>query len=198
MRGAASDAEGLATLSDGARLVSFERDHRIWLYPAAGGAPRPVPKPDAPFPDNAGMEALTAYSAAGPTAYLVGAEGGAVWLCSVSADCRPTALGEMVPAGFGLTGLAAYGNEGDLAMLARAYDPQRGIRISIRLIADATSGRARLIDELTMASPLTRDNFEAIAIVRRPAGGIRMYLLSDDNGSPAQHTYLLAFDRNAR
>ena len=197
VRGVASDAEGLTTLSNGDRLVSFERTHRIWLYPAAGGTPRPVPKPDAEFPENAGMEALTAYAAAGPTAYLVGGEGGDVWLCSVSSSCRPTTLGRMVPPGFGLTGLAAYGNEGDLAMLARVYDPQQGNRISVKLIADAATDRPRLLDELTMAAPLTRDNFEALAIVPRPAGGIRVYLLSDDNGSQTQHTYLLAFDRTA-
>jgi hypothetical protein len=38
------------------------------------------------------------------------------------------------------------------------------------------------------------DNFEGIAVVPRPTGGIRLYLVSDDNGSAAQRTYLLAFD----
>jgi len=47
---ARGDAEGLAVLANGDRLVSFERDHRIWLYPAAGGPPRPPPPPPPPFP----------------------------------------------------------------------------------------------------------------------------------------------------
>jgi hypothetical protein len=47
---------------------------------------------------------------------------------------------------------------------------------------------------MTMAAPLTIDNFEGVAAVLRPDGGIRVYLLSDDNGSPVQHTYLLTFD----
>jgi hypothetical protein len=195
LREAESDAEGLTTLPNGDRLVSFERDHRIWRYPAAGGPPRPVPKPDATFPDNEGMEALTAYPAAGPTAYLVGSEGGRVWLCDVSAACRETTLGEMVPAGLSLTALASFG-KGDLALLCRAYDPKQGNRIAVRLVANANQDGGRLLDEFTMAAPLTRDNFEAIAIVPRPAGGIRVYLLSDDNGSASQRTYLLAFDWN--
>ena len=45
-----ADSEGLAVLRNGDRLVSFERQHRIWLYPARGGSPRPVPHPEsAPF-----------------------------------------------------------------------------------------------------------------------------------------------------
>ena len=34
-----SDAEGLAILENGDRLISFERHHRILLYPAKGGVP---------------------------------------------------------------------------------------------------------------------------------------------------------------
>jgi hypothetical protein len=41
---------------------------------------------------------------------------------------------------------------------------------------------------------LTRDNFEGVTVVARPAGVYRFYLISDDNFSPTQHTYLLAFD----
>ncbi len=83
------DAEGLAILANGDRLVSFERDHRIWLYPrqpdGTYGLPRAVNKPATAFPDNEGMEALTVYPIAGPDAYLVGGEEGEVWLCKLSA-----------------------------------------------------------------------------------------------------------------
>jgi hypothetical protein len=101
----------------------------------------------------------------------------------------------MVPAGLGLTALAWFGKR-DLAILCRSYDPKQGNRIAVRLVANANEDGGRLIDEFTMAAPLTRDNFEAIAIVPRPAGGIRVYILSDDNGSASQRTYLLAFDWN--
>jgi len=38
------------------------------------------------------------------------------------------------------------------------------------------------------------DNFEGIAVVPRATGGIRLYIVSDDNASASQRTYLLAFD----
>ena len=53
--------------------MSFERNHRIWLYAADDSPPRPAPMPDADFPANGGMEALTVYPAAGP-GFLSGRE----------------------------------------------------------------------------------------------------------------------------
>jgi hypothetical protein len=41
---------------------------------------------------------------------------------------------------------------------------------------------------------LSVDNFEGLAAVPGPAGGIRFYLVSDDNASREQRTLLLAFD----
>jgi hypothetical protein len=41
--------------------------------------------------------------------------------------------------------------------------------------------------------PLTIDNFEGLAVVRDPSGGVLVYLLSDDNYSPLQRTLLLRF-----
>jgi hypothetical protein len=189
-----ADAEGLEVLPGGDRLVSFEKNHRIWRYPADGGVPRPVPKPDAAFPANEAMEALTYYPAAGPGAYLVGAEGGSIWLCGLETMCRPTEFGRLVPAGLGLTALAAYGDHGAFAMLGRSWDRVRGNRISVRLIDTAGAPSGRVVDEMTIARPLTVDNFEGVAVTPRADGGLRLYLLSDDNGSATQHTYLLAFD----
>jgi hypothetical protein len=189
-----TDAEGLDVLPDGSRLVSFEGNDRILLYPPDGGPPRPAPRPEARFPQNTGMEAIALYPAAGADAYLVGSEGGTVWLCRLSGSCSETTLGTFVPTGMNLTALAAYGEDGAFAMLSRAYEPRTGVRISVRLIANSAAG-ARLLDEMTMAPPLNVDNFEGIAAVRRPDGGIRLYLVADDNGSDTQRTYLFAFDR---
>lgn len=192
--GGDADAEGLEVLPDGGRLVSFEGAHRIWLYPADGSAPRPMPQPDRPFPANEGMEAITRYPAAGRGAYLVGSEGGTIWRCNLSATCSETAFGALVPSGFGLTALSVFGEDGAFAMLGRAYDPVRGARIRVRLVTTTGAPEGRTLDEMTMAAPLSVDNFEGIAVVPRPTGGIRLYLVSDDNGSPEQRTYLLAFD----
>ncbi len=95
---------------------------------------------------------------------------------------------KQVPTGFGLTALAAYGEVGAFAMLARAYEPRSGTRVSVRLI-DATRAReGRVLDEMRLAPPFTVDNFEEIAVAPRSPDGIRLYLLSDDNGSTAQRT----------
>ena len=189
-----ADAEGLDLLPDGDRLVTFEGRDRIWLYPADGSAPRPTFQPDATFPTNEGMEAITLYPAAGPGAYLVGSEGGTIWLCGLSATCRETGFGTLSPSGLGLTALSSYGEDGAFAMLGRSYDPLRGPRISVRLIGTTGAPAGRVLDEMTIAGPLSVDNFEGISVMPRVSGGVRLYLLSDDNGSAAQRTYLFAFD----
>ena len=46
---------------------------------------------------------------------------------------------------------------------------------------------------IALKLPGTTDNFEGIAAERR-GDGVRLYLLSDDNGNPPQRTLLLAFN----
>lgn len=190
-----TDAEGLAVFPNGDRLVSFERDDRIWLYSREeGAARRDVPKPDVQFPNNRGMEALSVYPAGGADAYLVASEDGRLWLCHVSEPCREAPPRQLPGDGFGLAGMASYGKRA-VALLYRAYDAKQGVRVSLRLIDDPMSPDGRVVDELTIAAPLTRDNFEGVAAVPSPDGTvIRFYLIADDNSSDIQHTYLQAFD----
>jgi hypothetical protein len=196
------DAEGLAVLANGDRLVSFERDHRIWLYPrladGAFGAPRAVNKPATTFPQNEGMEALTAYPVAGPDAYLVGGEEGEVWLCKVSAPC--VGLAPQSPPDFtwGLTGFAAFEGQA-IASLYRSFDPVRGWRGQVRFVVDprAPAARQALAATLTLDGAVSRDNFEGIALAKTPAGSTRVYLLTDDNDATFERTLLMAFDWTA-
>jgi hypothetical protein len=189
-----ADAEGLAVFPNGDRIVSFERNDRIWLYSADGGpARREVPKPDSPFPTNQGMEALTTYPSAGSDTYLVGSEGGRLWLCHLSSACREAPARPLPGEGFGLSSAASYGDSA-VALLYRAYDSTRGSRISLRLIDHPMIAGSPLIDELKVAALLTRDNFEGVAVIARPGGVYRFYVISDDNFSQTQHTYLIAFD----
>ena len=84
-----------------------------------------------------------------------------------------------------------------MALLARSFNPQRGVRVVVRLFGRAAidSPSVPLLDELVLSEPLTRDNFEGIAVVNSGQPGIlRLYLLSDNNFSDSQKTYLLAFD----
>ena len=187
-----ADAEGLALLPNGDRLVSFERRHRIWLYPANGGPPRPVPSPAATFPDNGGMEALAPDPETAPDAYVVGGEvSGDTWTCRVSAPCVSGPTVEK-PEEFGL--VAAKPLPGmRIAYLLRAFDPVRGNRISLEIFRSGT-----LVARMDLARPVTVDNFEGLAAVPRPGDGFRFYVLSDDNADASQRTLLLAFDWRPR
>lgn len=184
-----SDAEGIAELADGDRLVSLERDDRILLYPAGGGPPRRAPSPDATFPDNLGMEALAQDPATGPDAYIVGGEAsGQTWRCRLSSGCTADAL-VAKPGEFGLTAVAPLPG-GGRAYLLRAFNVLQGVRITLRIVgADGAT-----LDELKLVAPLTVDNFEGVAALPRADGSLRLYLISDDNFSKLQRTLLLAFD----
>ena len=186
---AASDSEGLAILPNGDRLVSFEGQDRVWLYPARGGAPRPAPLPQASFPQNAGLEALGPAPSIAPDAYLAGAEdSGLVWICRVSTTCIATTPLTKPPE-FGLVAIRSLGN-GRTAYLVRAFDPLRGNRIGLEIRKGAD-----LVARLDLARPLTVDNFEGVSAVPLPGGGTRFFLISDDNfNTRSQRTLLLAFD----
>lgn len=197
---AKGDAEGLALLPNGDRLVSFEREHRIWLYPSTGpgtwGTPRAVPKPATVFPDNEGMEAIAAYPIAGADAYLVGGEEGEAWLCRLSTSCQSIAPQQGPDFTWGLTAMAAFNGQA-IATLHRGYDPIRGWRAIVRFIADplASAAKQRHTASLHLDGTTTRDNFEGLALSASPSGATRIYLLSDDGAVSAnQRTLLLAFD----
>jgi hypothetical protein len=183
-----ADSEGLARLPNGDLLVSFEQRHRIWLYPANGEPPRDAPAPQAQFPANGGMEALSGDPAAGPDAYLTGGEDGAqLFACRLSGGCAPAGALERPGREFGLVAVRRL-PEGRTAYLLRAFDPLRGNRIVLKI--DGPHGE---VDRLELARPMTVDNFEAVAAVPI-RGGLRFYLLSDDNFQKIQRTILMAFD----
>lgn len=187
-----ADAEGLARLPGGDRLVSFERRHRILLYPATGEAPRQVPAPQDSFSANGGMEALAPDPETGADAYVVGIEdSGDTWTCRLTASCTRGPSVEK-PEEFGLVGIRRLPPMQTIYLL-RAYDAARGSRISLQIF-----GSASMVARMDLAAPMTVDNFEGLAAVPRADGGVRFYLLSDDNGNASQRTLLLAFDWRPR
>ncbi len=184
-----ADSEGLALLANGDLLISFEEHDRIWLYPAAGGPPHPVPSPAVQFPFNEGMEALAPDPERGPHAYFTGAEtSGLTWLCNVNAACTDGPKVDL-PLGFGLVAARRL-PQGRTAWLLRAYNPVTKSVIDIRI----TDAAGKTIDQQQIRGPLTVDNFEGLSAVPRADGTIRFYLISDDNFSPSQRTLLVAFD----
>lgn len=187
-----ADAEGLARMANGDLLISFERDDRIWLYPADGRPPHAVPSPDVKFPPNLGMEALATDPDRGATAYIAGGEStGRTWSCTLTTTCveGPTVP---LPPTFNLVATRRL-PKGRTAWLLRSYTPVTGNAVTLRV----TDADGRVIEEQTLRRPLTADNFEGLAAVPGPGGKIRFYLISDDNFSPSQRTLLLAFDWTA-
>jgi hypothetical protein len=183
------DSEGLALMANGDLLISFERHDRIWLYPKDGGPPRAVPSPAVTFPFNEGMEALAPDPDKGPGAYFAGGETtGRTWSCTLTGPCVDGPKVELA-LGFGLVAARRL-PQGRTAWLLRAFNPITKSVIDLRI----TDAAGHTIDEMELRGPLTVDNFEGLAAVPKPDGGIRFYLISDDNFSSAQRTLLLAFD----
>jgi hypothetical protein len=185
------DAEGLMLTADGDLLVSFERDHRIWRYgPVEQPRPRPAPvaHPDFDFPLNDGMEGI----ARTPAGWRVAGESGGVWDCT-SVGCRVVTSPPATPlpdSEYRITGMDRDPSGDGFLVVQRSYRPPVDARARVRRMApDGTLGPVLI--ELKL--PGVTDNFEGIAAVARGAG-VRLYILSDDNGNPAQRTLLLAFD----
>lgn len=183
------DAEGLALLAGGDLLISFERNHRIWLYPAAGGAPRVVNAPNEAFPENDGMEALAADPDRGPTAYVTGGEAsGQTWTCAVGTPCKAGPQLDLAE-GVGLVAMRRL-PEGRTAYLLRSFSVATGPVIRLRVLDRA----GRLVGSKSISRPDAVDNFEGLAALPRPDGSVRFYILSDDNFSAIQRTLLFAYD----
>jgi len=184
-----ADAEGLVLWPNGDLMVSFERDHRIWVYPARGGPPRVAPHPRTAFPDNGGMEALAQAPSQGASAYLVGREDTReTWICRLGADCQPGFIAPSEGPGMLVAARALPGNR--WALLLRDFQPLFGN--TIQLVITDSAGRP--LDRLSIRRPATMDNHEGLAALPRPDGSVRFYVLSDDNFNPTQRTLLVAYD----
>ena len=187
------DAEGLVLTGNGELLVSFERDHRIWSYGllSALTAPRAVPSPDHAFGENDGMEGV----AAAPGGWRVTGESGGVWDCAPGGGCLTVVAPPTPPlkdSEYRITGMDRDPSGDGWLVVQRSYAPPIDARARVRRMAPDGSLGPVLIE---LKLPGTTDNFEGIAAETR-AGRTRLYILSDDNFSPAQRTLLLAFDLN--
>ena len=195
-----ADAEGLAILPGGDLLVSFERDHRVWRYDRDGQWLGERGIPAFAFTENDGLEGI---AASGDDAFWAAGENGGLWLCLVN-ECRVTmAPPDVIPADDDLrvTSLIVDADEG-LWALMRAYHEDRNTntiviaRMAMGLGHPEGQWGAYWAPLARFTAPATVDNFEGISAVRRPGGGVRLYILSDDNFNPGQRTLLLAFDVN--
>jgi hypothetical protein len=195
------DAESLARLADGSILVSFEREHRIWRYPAAGNAlagrpeawEMPAGLPGAP--GNGGLEALVALvdgSLLALTEEQTYGAGVAAYLWREGGWSR---LGYVHGTGFRPTGAARL-PDGDILVVERQNLLLAGPSVRLVRLAAADIRPGARLEGREIARwglPLTVDNFEAVATRRGPGGETLIYLLSDDNFHPLQRTLLVMF-----
>lgn len=200
--GKRSDAEDLARLPDGRWAVSFERWHRIELYPddpeGPVGRPQRLKRPPGAeeAPGNGGIEALAALPDGRLLAIEEGGESGAgrhrAWIGGEKGWERLTYLGEAPYRPTAATALPG----GDLLVLERRASLLGGfgariVRVPGDRIAAGVAIEGREIARLE--PPLAVDNFEGMAAVPEADGGIRIFLVSDDNFWALQRTLLMSF-----
>jgi hypothetical protein len=199
-----ADSEGMAHMPDGSWLVSFEQEHRIWHYPTLDGVPTKIDDPPhiRRQPANGGIETLTAL------------DDGTIVAISEQYGERPnTRLGWIgTPEAGGHYGWSTFDYaaiphfdptsivrlpDGSFALLERAWDILRGVRIRVmRFDAEQLRpGNTIHAEELAfLATPYAVDNLEGIAAARGPRGETLLWLISDDNFNPLQRTLLLMFE----
>lgn len=206
------DAEGLTTTggdpTKGEAYVSFEHFHRIWRYDLGANGFDALPKQIiterrlGQMPANSGIEALT----------LIGPETGGddQRLLALTEDARNAKgnrkafliegrkierLATRLDAPFKPTDIARLPN-GDFLLLERSFSILAGPGMELRLInaADVKPGATldgRLL--LRADNKHTIDNMEGLAVRQDEKGQIFVYLISDNNCSVLQHTYLMMF-----
>lgn len=189
--GPAADAEGLTRTPDGLR-VSFEREHRIMRLDGNRlSAPR-VPQGAADLGHNRGMEALATLPDGRLLAIAESRAGDVFPLWSGPRDGPFRPGGLPVSSRHAVTGADAT-PDGRLYVLQRHYSPATGVSIRLLVYRPGADGlpdpaSARLIAAYEDASGI--DNMEGVAAVPR-AGGVDLWLISDDNFSTDQRTLLV-------
>lgn len=202
-----ADAEAMALLPDGGIAVAFERQHRVWHYPALRdgtdpllGVPTPIPTPAdlAKAEDNGGLEAMEAL----PDGRLVGfaeelsdRRGNHMgWIFGGTA-ATPSPLKLEATGIFKPTDLKRLPS-GDLLLLERRYTVAGGPGARLSIIEAAALDGTKPIRSRELAvipAQLTVDNFEALGVWQDAAGQTYALILSDDNFSAVQRTLLLEF-----
>jgi hypothetical protein len=198
------DSEGMAHLPDGSWLVSFERHHRIWHYPALDGVPVAIDLPEdfRRQPANGGVETLTALADGRIVAiseeYSVRPGFNVGWIgqpdgkdryrwsrfsYATIADFNPTAMVRLP--------------DGSFAVLERAFDFVHGVRVRVmHSAADQLrpGGEIHAEELARLASPYAVDNLEGISAAKGAHGETLLWLISDDNFNPLQRNLLLMFE----
>jgi hypothetical protein len=198
----AADSESLALLPDGSFVVGFEHQHRLWRYSGATGRPEgpatvlPPPPGLERAPENGGIEAMVALGSGrllALTEFWVQGDRINGWYDGP----------DWKPVGYRFAGAfrpsdAAVLPSGDVLVLERAYNPQRGVvgvnfrQVEARRLKKGATVTGLLVGQL--APPLVLDNFEGLDCRKEPGGATVLYVISDDNFNRQQRTLLLKFE----
>lgn len=197
------DAEGL-DLSDGIAFVSFEREHRILAFNLAGcgAAARGVEvarfgsriagMTDA-MPANGGAEGLV-LTAKGELLLAIETPDAGLPIAQLDALGNARLVARIARRGAPvLTGIDRFGDT--LYAVLRSYMPLVGNTIEV--VALPLPGSEQILPArriIRLEPQHGTDNFEGIALQHRDEGGLRLWLVSDDNFSSRQRTLLYAFD----
>lgn len=198
------DSESLTTDPETGRMwAGFENYNQIWRYDAAFATAEShaAPRAMAKWPVNGGPEAMIRLS---DGRFLIfseeapGPEGSTALLIfpgdPTTPGAIPLAAGYRAPAGYRVTD-GVHLPDGRLVLLHRRFSLMEGLSAIVAILDPATvrPGHAVAAREIArLASPLTVDNMEAIA-VSEEGGRVILWIASDDNFSPLQRTLLLKF-----
>jgi hypothetical protein len=197
LRGNDRDAEDVAVLPDGQRLVVFERNARLgWFPPGSARQMRTASLLDLVPGSNEDIESV------------VPLPDGKVFLIAEAIGPRHGVLSAWI----GLPGSwasleyhrfasdvsgAALLPGGDLLVLERAPNPLTGFHSRLMRVPAASLRPGGVLQGerlIELAPPGIADNFEGIATRPLPDGRTAIYLVSDDNYFPLQSTYLLKLE----
>lgn len=205
--GSLGDAEDIARLAGGGYAVSFERHHRIVIYPGDPfvpgnnrGARLTPPLALIKAPNNKGVEALAEIAPGRLLAVTQGLFSGVGrlhgWLFSVpETAAEPETISYAVLDSYSPTALALVPG-GDLLALEREYSFIGGFRVRLMAIArDAIVPGAVLkgVEIARFGGGLSVDNFEGLAVVRDDKDRTLVYMLSDNNFNGFQRSLLMQF-----
>ncbi len=222
LSGRLGDAEDIASLAGGGYAVSFERYHRIAIYPGDPfspgnnrGALLTPPPALIEAPGNKGVEALTEIEPGRLLAVTEGLFSGVDrlqgWLFSAPGTAaEPATLSYATPSyatpSYATLSYAPLGEMrptalaripgGDVLALERAYSLVGGFRVRLVRIASAAvvpGAALRAVEIARFDASLTVDNFEGLAVRRDDRGRLLVYMISDDNFSGFQRTLLMQF-----
>lgn len=206
-RGRRDDSEEIDRLPGGGWLVSLEHDHRILHYAGGDerpeGTPRRLPSPPGldKAPPNGGIEALTVLADGRLLAIEEGDDNGIPERRAWVAPSVPRSATDWQPLTyraaprFRPTSAAGLPDGGAL-VLERRVSLLGGWASRIVYVPGAALRPGASIDGTELARlepPLLVDNFEGIAVRRGEKGELLIYIVSDDNRSPLQRSYLALF-----